>query len=102
VISCGGFYTGRKLNRWLLAGQESGEIMKTDLWKGLGIILSALWLLVSGWYMLLGFFFAEDAPESKWLQIRLVIIHDRDIFFSIGKKSIPIRALTVRRESKAN
>jgi hypothetical protein len=35
--------------------------MKTDLWKGLGIVLSALWLLVAGYFALLGFFFAEEA-----------------------------------------
>ncbi len=41
--------------------------MKIDLWKGLGVILSALWLFVAGYFLLLGFFFAEDAP----MQIRL-------------------------------
>jgi hypothetical protein len=56
---------------WLLAEQVSGEMMKTDLWKILGVILSALWILVAGYSALLGFFFAEDAPRSKWLQIRL-------------------------------
>jgi uncharacterized membrane protein SirB2 len=45
--------------------------MKIDLWKGLGVILSALWLFVAGYFLLLGFFFAEDAPRSQWLQIRL-------------------------------
>ena len=44
--------------------------MKTDLWKILGVILSALWLLVTGYFLLLGFFFAEDAPGSQWLKIR--------------------------------
>jgi hypothetical protein len=45
--------------------------MKTDLWKRLGIILSALWLFAAGYYALLGFFFAEDASRPQWLQIRL-------------------------------
>jgi uncharacterized membrane protein SirB2 len=46
-------------------------MMKTDLWKILGVILSALWLLVAGYFLLLGFFFAEEASRSEWLQIRL-------------------------------
>jgi hypothetical protein len=71
VISCGGFYTGRKLNRWFLAERESGEIMKTDLWKRLGVILSTLWLFAAGYYAPLGFFFTEDASRSQWPQIRL-------------------------------
>lgn len=45
--------------------------MKTDFWKILGVTLSALWLLVAGYFLLLGFFFAEDAPSSQWLKIRL-------------------------------
>jgi hypothetical protein len=44
--------------------------MKTDLWKILGVILSALWLSVAGYFLLLGFFFAEAAARSQWLQIR--------------------------------
>jgi hypothetical protein len=44
--------------------------MKTSLWKRLGVILSALWLLAAGYYALLGFFFAEDASRSQWPQIR--------------------------------
>ena len=71
MISRGGFNTGRKLNRWFLAEQESEEIMKIDLWKRLGVILSALWLLGAGYYALLVFFFAEDASGSQRLQIRL-------------------------------
>lgn len=45
-------------------------MMKTGLWKILGVILSALWLFVAGYFLLLGFFFAEDAARSQWLQIR--------------------------------
>jgi hypothetical protein len=45
--------------------------MKIDLWKRLGIVLSALWLLVAGYFALLVFFFAEDASGSQRLQIRL-------------------------------
>jgi len=70
VISRGGFNTGRKLNRWFLAEQESEVIMKIDLWKRLGVILSALWLFVAGYFLLLGFFLAEDASGSQLLQIR--------------------------------
>ena len=45
--------------------------MKTDLWKRLGVILSALWLLGAGYYALLVFLFAEEASGSQRLQIRL-------------------------------
>jgi len=45
-------------------------MLKTDLWKILGVILSALWLFAAGYYALLGFFFAEDASRSQWPQIR--------------------------------
>ena len=47
--------------------------MKTGLWKILGVILSALWLFVAGYFALLGFFFVEDAPRPQWLQLRLYI-----------------------------
>jgi len=45
--------------------------MKTDLWKRLGVILSALWLLGAGYYALLVFLFAGEASGSQRLQIRL-------------------------------
>ena len=45
--------------------------MKTDLWKRLGVILSALWLIATGYYALLVFIFAEEASGSQRLQIRL-------------------------------
>jgi uncharacterized membrane protein SirB2 len=80
VISCGGFYAGRKPDRWLLAELESGEMIKTDLWKILGVILSALWLLVAGYFLLLVFFFAEDAPRSEWLRIRLYCLLTYSVF----------------------
>jgi hypothetical protein len=70
VISRGGFNTGRKLNRWFLAEQECEETMKIDLWKRPGVILSALWLLGAGYFLLLCFFLAEDASGSQLLQIR--------------------------------
>jgi len=54
--------------------------MKTELWKRLGIILSSLWLLVSGYFALLLFFFAEDAPRSQWLQIRIHCVLNYIVF----------------------
>jgi len=54
--------------------------MKTDYWKMLGVILSALWLLVAGYFLLLVFFFAEDAPESEWLRIRLYCLLTYSMF----------------------
>jgi hypothetical protein len=45
--------------------------MKTGLWKILGVILSALWLLGAGYYALLVFLFAEEASRPERLQIRL-------------------------------
>ena len=54
--------------------------MKTELWKRLGIILSALWLLVTGYFLLLGFFFAEDASGSQRLQIRLYCLLTYSVF----------------------
>jgi len=57
--------------------------MKTNLGKILGIVLSALWLFVAGYLALLGFFFAEDAPRSQWLQIRLYCVRNY-IVFGVG------------------
>jgi len=54
--------------------------MKTDFWKILGVILSALWLLVAGDFLLLGFFFAEEASGSQWLQIRLYCLLTYSVF----------------------
>jgi len=54
--------------------------MKTELWKRLGIILSALWLFVTGYFLLLGFFFAEDASGSQRLQIRLYCLLTYSVF----------------------
>ncbi len=43
--------------------------MKTELWKRLGVILSALWILIVGYFVVMFSFFAENAPRSAWLQI---------------------------------
>jgi hypothetical protein len=45
--------------------------MKGEFLKTLGVILSLLWLLVIGYMALVGFFFAEDAPEREWMKLRL-------------------------------
>jgi hypothetical protein len=55
-------------------------MMKTELWKRLGIILSALWLLVAGYFALLFFFFAEEASGSQRLQIRLYCLLIYSVF----------------------
>jgi hypothetical protein len=48
--------------------------VKGELLKTLGVILSLLWLVVVGYMALLGFFFAEDAPEHDWMKLRLGFI----------------------------
>lgn len=45
--------------------------MKGEFLKTLGVILSFLWLAVMGQIALLGLFFAEDASESQWMELRL-------------------------------
>jgi|SRR5215510_9343605 len=43
--------------------------MKTEFGKGLGVILSAMWLLIVGYFVAMCSFFAEGAPRSARLRI---------------------------------
>ncbi len=48
--------------------------MITDAWKRVGISLSALWLLATGYFAGLAFGFSGEAPSSERLQIQLSIV----------------------------
>lgn len=64
--------------------------MTEELKKILGVIASFVWLGITGLISLAGFFFALEAPESKWAEIQLPFV-----LFYLLVGTVPVLGLVI-------